>query len=183
MSSTPDTMLAAGLRVFLRPMTEDDATDDYVAWMNDPDVNRYLESRFTTHTKDGLRAFIRQTVADPRCVFMAICLTDGGRHIGNIKLGPVSAEHGHGDIGLIIGARDCRGKGYATEAISLIVKHAFHTLGLHKLTAGCYAENAASRRAFEKLGFLVEGIRRSHYKCGERHVDAVLLGMTNPAHA
>jgi ribosomal-protein-alanine N-acetyltransferase len=49
------------------------------------------------------------------------------------------------------------GKGYASEAASTIVKYAFETLGIHKLSAFCNAENARSAALLKGLGMKLEG--------------------------
>jgi RimJ/RimL family protein N-acetyltransferase len=169
-----------GARLFLRQVCLADATENYARWMNDPEINCYLESRFVTHTVAGLRQYIEKTNADPHNFFLAIMLQADDRHIGNIKLGPVNPVHRLGDIGLIIGETDCWGKGYATEAIELITRFAFHELKLHKVTASCYANNPGSARAFQKAGFTIEAVRPAHFFCAGRFVDAILLGRINP---
>jgi RimJ/RimL family protein N-acetyltransferase len=45
------------------------------------------------------------------------------------------------------------GKGLMTEAASAVVRYAFETIGLHKVTTRCFAENTGSRRVIEKVGF------------------------------
>ena len=59
-----DTPILYGDRIYLRRLTENDATEDYVRWMNDPDINQYLESRFYTHTIESTKAFIRSVTND-----------------------------------------------------------------------------------------------------------------------
>jgi RimJ/RimL family protein N-acetyltransferase len=44
-------------------------------------------------------------------------------------------------------------KGMMTEAATAVVRTAFDVVGLHKITVGCFAENDASRRVIEKVGF------------------------------
>ena len=56
-------------------------------------------------------------------------------------------------LGIIIGERDCWGKGLATEAISLVTEYAFEFLNLNRVGAGCYEGNTASLKTFEKAGF------------------------------
>jgi RimJ/RimL family protein N-acetyltransferase len=149
--------------------------------MNDPEITRFLEARFRPHTAEDIRQFIKRINADPAYLFLAIVLKDADRHIGNIKLGPVDPIHRLGDIGLLIGEKNCWSKGYATESIRVLTDHAFGELNLHKLTAGCYGNHQASARAFEKAGFEVEAIRLHHFQCEGRWVDAILLGRINPA--
>jgi RimJ/RimL family protein N-acetyltransferase len=156
-------------------MEPDDAAGPYATWMNDSEVTRFLESRFTIYAPEALRAYIEELRQQPSVHFFAIVLSDSDRHIGNIKLGPIDEHHKTGDIGLLIGERDCWGHGYATEAISLLATLAFGELGLVKLTAGAYAGNVGSIRAFERAGFHVEATRRRHYECEGQRVDGVLL--------
>jgi len=166
-----------GSRIYLRDVRESDATPAYVNWMNDPEVNQYLESRFAPATIESLKSFIRSHASGDANVFLAIVLRDGGRHVGNIKLGPINWIHRVGDIGLVVGEKDCWGKGVATEAISLMVAYAFSELNLRKVTAGAYSINYGSIRAFQKVGFEIEGVRRAHFTTPNGQCDHVLLGL------
>jgi ribosomal-protein-alanine N-acetyltransferase len=49
-----------------------------------------------------------------------------------------------------------------SEAVRLVARHAFGTLGLHRLEAACLPENAASMRLLEKAGFTREGLARGY---------------------
>ncbi|MBU0671655.1 MAG: GNAT family N-acetyltransferase [Candidatus Margulisbacteria bacterium] len=173
-----------GKNIYLRPLTEADATETYVSWMNDPQVNQYLESRFKKFTIGDIRSYITEINKDLNNVFFAMISIDGDKHIGNIKLGPINQYHRIGDIGLIIGDKTCWGKGYATEAIGLLKDYAFNKLNLHKLTAGCYADNIGSAKAFLKVGFVEEARLASHFRRNDdKYVDKICLGMINPAEA
>ena len=149
--------------------------------MNDAEVLKFTESRFQAHSKEDLCVYVAKINANPLFVFRAINLGDTGRHIGNIKLGPIDWNHRFGDIGIIIGDKDCWGKGYAVESIQLLTEYAFGSLKMHKLTAGCYAANEAGIKAFRKAGFSAEGRRSSQYLCDGRYVDLIYLGLINPA--
>jgi [ribosomal protein S5]-alanine N-acetyltransferase len=166
-------------RIYLRKLTARDVNERYCGWMNDPQVNRFLESRFQSHSIKSLKAFLRCVQNDKHTVFFAIILKNGDRHIGNIKLGPINTVHSCADIGILIGEKDCWGKGYATDAIVLLVEYAFRSLNLHKVTAGCYAPNVGSLKAFRKAGFLQEGFRIKHCLCEGKYVDDILLGRIN----
>lgn len=163
----------------LRPITLGDVGPRYVSWLNDPAVNRYLESRFGPHTEESVRAYVKGLLGDPANAFMAILENETGEHVGNIKLGPIHPFHRSGDIGILLGEPRTWGKGYATEAIALLCQHAFATLGLHKVTAGCYHTNVGSIRAFQRAGFAIEGVRRSQFESEGGRVDHVLLGLVN----
>lgn len=164
-------------RIFLRALSLNDANGPYLTWLNDPEVNRYLETRFQSWSQSKLENYIHQFVNNSNEFLFAICLLDGGIHIGNIKLGPVNWNHRFGEIGLLIGEKNYWGNGFASEAIGLMCKFAFDNLKLHKLKAGCYAENEGSVRAFLRNGFVVEGCLKKQWFIENRYQDGLQFGL------
>src|SRR5262249_20541648 len=143
-----------GERIYLREVRPADVNENYYHWMNDPEVTQYLESGFYPNSMEGLREYVTQMSGDRDSVFLAIIVKEGNRHIGNIKLGPINWIHRFADVGLLIGAKEYWGQGFATEAIRLVTNYGFQVLNLHKLTAGCYEPNQGSFRAFLKVGYV-----------------------------
>jgi ribosomal-protein-alanine N-acetyltransferase len=166
-----------GDAVFLRPLGGDDITANYLGWLNDPEVNRFLETRHRPQTMQTIREFVEHVNASEDQFLFGIFLKTDGRHIGNIKLGPVKAVHRLADVTLLIGARDCWGKGLATDAIRTITRFGFETLRLSKLTASMYVGNVGSTRAYLSAGFAQEGVRRKHYILAGEPTDVVELGL------
>ncbi len=162
-----------GPRLHLRSVRPSDATERYVSWLNDPEINRYLEVRFSPQTLEGVRAYVTEMAGSEDYAFMAIVLNDGDRHIGNIKIGPMNRAHRFADIGIVIGEKDCWGKGYATEAIALATRYAFETLDLHRLEAGAYAPNMGSAKAFLKAGWKEEGLESAKWLVDGVFVDGI----------
>lgn len=164
-------------RIELFPLVPEDVGAAYVGWLNDPTVNRFLESRFEHHTLDSTRAFVQSCVGSGRSLLLGIrALEFGGRHVGNIKLGPIDTRHGLGEVGILIGDAAARGRGLACSAIASLADIARDELGLRKLTAGCYAGNVASMRTFGRAGFEIEGRRRDHFMRDGQPEDLVLMG-------
>src|SRR3989344_9220572 len=145
-----------GPKLYLRLLQRDDITDDYERWMNDPEVNRFLESRYQKTTKNGLEKFLIEHQNDT-AIFCAIIAKDKDRHIGNIKLGSIDWRHERADIGIMIGDKRYWSGGYGTESIALLSDYAFSALYLRKIIAGCYSSNIGSVKAFGKVGFHIEG--------------------------
>jgi len=166
-----------GKHIYLREIRLSDANKNYCNWINDPKVNKYLESRFERWSVSKLKRYISDVKRNPDNVFLTIVSRDRNKHIGNIKIGPINRSHRYADVGVIIGEKSFWGKGIATEAIKLVVDYAFNKLDLHKLTAGAYSRNIGSIKAFKKAGFSVEGVRRKHCLCNGSYVDGVLLGI------
>lgn len=162
-----------GEKVILRDMRVEDVTQDYVDWMNDPEVVKFTESRFAIHDLNSTTEFVMGLQESPNNLLLGMFDPEDDRHFGNIKLGPVQWYHGLSDIGLIVGRKSFWGRGIASESITLLCEYAFTTLGLHKVTASCYASNRGSAKAFLNAGFQQEGKRPLHVK-GESGWEDVL---------
>jgi RimJ/RimL family protein N-acetyltransferase len=166
--------------LYLRELRPSDVEGNYYRWMNDPEVTRHLESRFFPQSLEDLRNYVKAAQERRDSVLFAIVLKNGLRHIGNIKLGGIHWIHRSADVGLLIGEKDCWGKGYATEAIRLVTAYAFNTLNLRRLVAGCYDANGGSANAFLKAGWKEEGRRESRYFCQGHYCGEILLGIVRP---
>ncbi len=164
-------------RLLLRALELEDINTTYLGWLKDPDVNRFIETRFQPQSLETLRTYWQKHCNDSTCPWFAICLVEDSRHIGNIKLGPIHSFHRRADMSLFIGDRNCWGKGLATEAISLVRDWAFKELDIQKINAGIYSLNMPSIRAFEKCGFELEGTLRDESFNGGQRMDILRYGL------
>ncbi|HVP06883.1 MAG TPA: GNAT family protein [Candidatus Acidoferrum sp.] len=177
-SKEPIVRLLSGRRCYLREVRRSDVGPRYYQWLNDPEVNRYLETRFVPRSLENISEHVARMDSKDDEPFFAICTLDGDEHIGNIKIGPINWRHRYADVSLLIGEKRYWGKGFATDAISLVTLYGFEVLNLNKLKAGCYVENEGSARAFEKCGYRREGLLKGQYFIGGHETDAILLGLT-----
>jgi ribosomal-protein-alanine N-acetyltransferase len=166
-------MRADGQGLWIETLTLQNYSPRYVSWLNDPAVNRYLESRFQVQDEASVRAFITAMAASPRDHLFGIFTAREG-HVGNVKIGGTDAHHGFGDIGFLIGETGLQGQGLGTEAVRLATACAFGELRLRKLVAGVYANNPASARIFEKNDYRLVGTYRAHRWCDGLAVDQLL---------
>lgn len=165
----------------LRSLGDQDASECYVSWLMDPQVVHHLEvRRAPLNTVNGLKQFINENNESPQNILLGIFLQRNGRHIGNIRLTAIDAYHRNADVGILIGDKAQWGNGYATTSIVLLAEYAFKSLGIEKLTAGCYHDNHGSYRAFTKAGFKEEG--RLIGQCVRDNIrqDVVMLGLAAP---
>jgi RimJ/RimL family protein N-acetyltransferase len=153
-----------GARVTLRLVTLQDCTDRYVAWLNDPEVSKYLETRWSEQNLETVRDFVASMVDSAHSYLFAIVDNESGRHVGNIKVGPVQPRHEYADVSYFLGDRAVWGRGLATEAIQLVTFVAFERLGLHRVQAALYEGNIGSGRALEKAGYALEGRMKKQLK-------------------
>jgi len=164
--------------IILRPISFKDVTEQYLNWLNDPLVNKYLEVRHTIQTLTNVGEFVASKInADNEHLF-AICDRETSRHIGNIKLGPIDNIHKRADISLFIGDKDFWGKGLASQAITALSIFALTTLKLNKLMASCYQDNQASVKAFKHAGFLVEGSSPDYLLLNGKPHNLIWMGLS-----
>ena len=166
-----------GTKLYLRALETLDLEGPYLAWLNDQETTRYLETgRFPT-TRKALEEAIQASARQTDSLFLAVVDRETDRHIGTIKLGPINWVHRLAPIGILIGEATFRGRGYGREALELILAHAFEQLDLHKVAAGAYADHAGSVELFTGTGFSIEGRLRDHLYREGRYYDKVLLGL------
>lgn len=165
--------------IYLREVRVSDVNENYYSWMNDPEVNQYLETRFFPYSHEKIENYVRETGKDINSVFMAIITKEENRHIGNIKIGPINWFHRFADVSLIIGEKRFWGSGYGAEAIQLVVHYAFQKLNLNRLQAGIAAANTGSIKAFSKAGFSEEGKLRKKRFLDGKYIDEILFGIIN----
>jgi RimJ/RimL family protein N-acetyltransferase len=101
-----------------------------------------------------------ETSSDP--LFFTLVRLADHRPLGRAAYLRITPEFGVIEIGAILLTAELQRTTPATEAIYLLIRHAFDDLGYRRVEWKCDAVNAASRRAAERFGFTFEGIFRSH---------------------
>jgi diamine N-acetyltransferase len=189
--------MLVGDRVRLRALEREDIPR-FVRWMNDPEVRGNLlvyepmstmaEERWFEGLQDrsterifgiealapvyggGVSASLLPDTPD--------ALTGGDwRHIGNVGLHGIDLHHRRAEIGIVIGEKDCWGKGFGREAMALMMRFGFHELGLHRIELEVFETNPRALKAYRALGFTEEGVRRDAVFQGGRFLDCIRLGM------
>lgn len=163
-----------GERVYLRGLTEKDATEEYCSWLNDPAVNAYLDTKQATI--ESLREYIREKTNAQDCLFLGIFDQGTDRHIGNIKLEPVDLKEKKATLGVLIGDKEYWGKGIGTETVRLLVNYAFNTLDLGKLDLGVRPGNKAAKKVYENCGFVVEDTKEDLVTMYNTRVSFLVVG-------
>lgn len=145
-------------RLMLRPWTSSEA-DVNAMWpyASDPEFPKQMS--WAAHTdKDTTRAFLESNEKDLAAgTGVNWALIHGGKPVGSIELANIRWQVAawridRAELGYWI-APELAGKGLMTEAAHHVLLYAFDTLGLHKITVGCFEKNIASRRVIEKVGF------------------------------
>tara|TARA_B110000238_G_C15969974_1_gene371306 strand:- start:39 stop:575 length:537 start_codon:yes stop_codon:yes gene_type:complete len=161
--------------LIFKPLSLKHLSSDYVNWLNDKEVNKYLESG-NNYSIKKLKDFLIE-VEKNDIYFWAIHLKESDTHIGNIKIDPINYKHGLGEYGILIGRKSEWGKGYAKETSFIILKYCFETIGLRKITLGVVENNISALKLYKKIGFLVEGIYKKHGLYNNKYCDIIRMAI------
>jgi len=164
-------------RLSFRTFTFADISQEYIDWLNDAKVNKYLETRHVEQTRQSCEVYVKSTEADPNSHFFAVCERATARHIGNVKIGFINPTYKHGQLSFFIGDKSAWGKGFATEIVGAMTEFGFTQLGLEKIEAGCYQQNLAAVNVFLKNNYAIEGFIRGKVVVDGRRSGVVSLGI------
>lgn len=87
--------------------------------------------------------------------------TTEGRHIGWVDYYRLDVQAGHAYIGICLPEKDTWGKGYGTEALSLLINYLLREMGLKEVKTATWTGNKRMVRCARKCGFK-EITRRPH---------------------
>ena len=100
-----------------------------------------------------------------------------GDVVGHLSTSGTDSRAGRFSYGVAIG-RAFHRRGYASDAIILLLRYMFGERRYHKAEAEVYAYNESSLALHDHLGFQREGRLRDHEFFGGRHYDVMIFGLT-----
>ncbi len=100
--------------------------------------------------------------------------------IGAIDLFDFHPHHKRAGIGILINDEKHRGKGYATDALKVLIHYAFSRLELHQLYCNITASNLNSLKLFKTAGFVESGRKREWLRMQNEWEDEIFLQLLNP---
>ncbi len=166
-----------GRRLLLRTPKPSDAAAIAHA-LRDRRVSRPIHLPAHYSVRDA-RDFIRRSkegLKDGSKYYLSIVLRGNGELVGGCGLDHVLIDHRNAHVGYWI-ARPHWGKGYASEAASILIAAGFRDLGLHRIHTGAFPDNRRSIRVLRRLGFRTEGRARQDRLVDGRYRDLALFGL------
>lgn len=155
---------------------EPEDVDVLLKWENDTSIWK-LSNTLTPFSKNILKQYIANAHLD---IYQAkqlrlIIETNDKKPIGCIDLFDFDPFHGRAGIGILIADKENRGKGYASEALDVLIDYAFNILSLHQLYCNITEDNKESLKLFEKKGFVKVGVKKDWIKSFDNYIDEYLL--------
>jgi len=164
-------------RLKLTPLGIRHVSKEYVRWMNDKDVIRFLDSGGDYDIKK-LENYIKNAIR-LKNFFWAIHLKNSKKHIGNIKIDPIDKKNNFGEYGIMIGDKKSWGKGFAKEASLGVIKYCFEKLKLRKINLGLIDLNIKAMKLYLSIGFEVEGVFKKHVLFENNYETSLRMALFN----
>jgi RimJ/RimL family protein N-acetyltransferase len=167
-----------GEKIRLRAVEPEDA-EAYYHWNRNSETARFLDYLWPPRSMASAREWAQRAATEEfKEDRVRLIIEDHqGKAVGLIGTHAINRRVGSFAYGLSVD-EEKRGRGYASEAVILLLRYYFEELGYQKATVSVYECNPASIALHEKLGFLLEGrVRRMVYTHG-RYYDELYYGMT-----
>ena len=128
-------------------------------WRNSPYIRAYTREYRPLNMLNQKRWF-DSLIIDQLNVMFIIEEKNSNETIGCCGLTHINWKEGHGEVSIYIGEQKWQEKGYASDALQLLLRYGFCELRLHRIYAIIFEYNEASIKFFEKNGFKFEGKHR-----------------------
>jgi RimJ/RimL family protein N-acetyltransferase len=166
-----------GERVYLRSIERDDLQRCH-DWMNEEELRATIAQRYPMSLARQADWIERATRGqDSSELTLAICLFEGDRHIGNCGLVQIDRDNATATLGILIGEKDCWGKGYGEDAVRTLCLYGFDEMNLHKIRLDVYETNSRAMKTYERVGFRREGLLREDAFRQGRYIDVIRMGL------
>jgi len=171
---------AAVIQVRLRPFRRADLLR-VIAWRRDADVRRgalWSEAPFGPREAQRWLRAVSDGV-DPNRLTLAVELRAPSRLVGLTNLTRIDRRSGTAYFGVVIGEKDCWGRGIASDTLLLMLRRAT-SLGLRKILLEVAADNRRAIALYRRAGFETEGVLRRQLLRGAEFVDIIVMAIFLP---
>ncbi len=173
--------MLSGKKVVLRALEREDLIVLH-KWQNDEEIMRLARS-FPDHviSKEALQLEFEKELKGEDTGRRAYIIEEkpSGKPVGwaTIRIHQFTRRMTGADVGLALGEKKAWKRGYGTEATRLLLDEVFQQLNLHRAEWWTFAENTASLKLAEKVGFREDGRLREAVFFDNKFHDLVVLGM------
>lgn len=174
-------------KVILRSLARDDLAD-CARWANDPEITEYMylgtfpaseEAMLQEYEEmiSGAQGNLTQESRVPSKVMFIILDRLTRKRIGWIGFFGINWITRVAEMRVILGEKECWGKGHAFEAYRLMLGYGFDRLGLRRFYGGTREDNYAACKAMAKVGYKREGLMRKHFLRNGQAYDIIMFGL------
>ena len=154
-------MKLKGDKIYLKPISVKHA-EVFLKWINDPEVNKYMIGLKIAQTIEEEIEWIKKIQDDPNEEVWSIFKKNNDKLIGNVGFHELDNSDHNFRIGIVIGAKEEWGKGYATDAFKVAKKYLKEEKNAKKINLTCHFNNAGAQKVYKKSGFEIKGTQKTN---------------------
>jgi RimJ/RimL family protein N-acetyltransferase len=170
-----DQPVLTGDRVRLEPLTVA-VLEEYLQALADPEVRR-LTGSHADFSREAVERWLASRADEHDRADWAIVRIQDGAFLGEAVVHDLDPDNETAGYRLFLAAPHVFGLGYGTEVTRLVVDHALHGVGLHRLELEVFEHNPRAQRVYEKSGFVLEGRRREALLWEGRRYDSLVMAV------
>ena len=133
--------------------TDDEAIEAYTKWIADEEINCWIGQHTNVLEYRDEEEWVNRKISNNVKRFNIVSREDH-KLIGNCDI-TIDDYSRNACLGILIGEKSGRDRGYGTEAIKLLVKYCFDELNMHNVWLQVNGDNKRAIRCYEKAGFKV----------------------------
>ena len=167
--------------VKLRALEPEDI-DILYKWENDTDIWK-VSNTVAPFSKYMLKRFIEdqsRDIYETRQLRLIVESKASGKPVGAIDLFDLDPYNARAGVGILIYHTQDQQKGYASEALSLLIRYCFQVLQLNQLYFNIASNNLRSLALFKSKGFSIIGLKREWTRTTADWQDEYMLQLLNP---
>ena len=161
-----------GDRIYLSPKNGlDNEVEKFTEWLNDFETTDYIGRSAQIMSLKAEKEFLDSHYKE-EASFGIVTLNEN-KLIGTISLEKINHINRTAMLGIFIGDKDYRSKGYGTEVIRLILDYGFNYLNLNSVALHVMSFNERAMKCYKKCGFKEYGRRRQCVFVDGKYYDKV----------
>lgn len=161
-----------GDRIYLSPRNSEDV-EIFTEWLNDFETTDYVGRSGILTSLESERKYLDENNS-PEATFVIVTL-DEDKMIGTVSLENVDWLNRTATLGIFIGDKNYRSKGYGAEAIKLILEYGFKYMNLYNIKLDLMEFNSRALKCYEKCGFKEYGRRRKCKFIDGKYYDSIAM--------
>ena len=150
-------MNLSGENYYLDEIQEFHIDNNYLGWLNDKEINKFLEIRFYEQNLESAKKYINSFKSNEEKKLWGIFYKQNKKLVGTVNLTNINLFHETCMVNIMVGDKEHWGKSAASEGIKLALEFASKKLKMRKVLASTYAENMSINFTLKNLGFSIEG--------------------------
>ena len=163
-----------GENIYLSPISVEDV-ENYTNWLNDFETTDYIGQSTKIYSLEKEKKFLEKFTEESKDVNLGIVTLKEDKLIGNCGLKNVDYINRIATLGIFIGDKEERNKGYGKETIKLLLDFGFNYLNLNEINLDVMEFNKRAIKCYEKVGFKEYGRRRKCIYSNGNYYDKISM--------